>query len=177
MPEFEPERHDQFLRLYVQNEEALRGFVRSLVPTLEDARDVMQEVAVVLWKKFDTISSIEDFRPWAFGVARLEALQYLRKKGRDRHVFGDDALEILAAAAEKKADDWDAEKRALESCLEKLPQEQRTLVEEAYAPSVRIDEMAKSMGRTAMSLYKLLHRIRMALIECTDRELKRGGVL
>ncbi|MFM2141520.1 MAG: hypothetical protein RLZZ476_64 [Verrucomicrobiota bacterium] len=34
----ENDRHDRFLRLYVEHEEALRGFVRSLVPTLEDAR-------------------------------------------------------------------------------------------------------------------------------------------
>lgn len=27
---------DLFLRLYVEHEESLRGFVRSLVPTLED---------------------------------------------------------------------------------------------------------------------------------------------
>ena len=38
------DNHDQFLRLYVENEEALRGFVRSLVPTLDDAREVMQSV-------------------------------------------------------------------------------------------------------------------------------------
>ena len=65
----ERERHDLFLRLYVQHEEALRGFVRSLVPTLEDAREVMQEVAAVLWRKFEEISSPDDFRRWAFGVA------------------------------------------------------------------------------------------------------------
>lgn len=55
-------RHDQFLRLYVEHEEALRGFVRSLVPTLEDAREVMQEVAALLWRKFDDLDSPENFR-------------------------------------------------------------------------------------------------------------------
>ena len=44
----ENERHDLFLRLYVEHEEALNSFVRTLVPTREDAREVMQEVAVVL---------------------------------------------------------------------------------------------------------------------------------
>lgn len=176
MPDSDPSRHDSFLRLYVQNEEALRGFVRSLVPTLDDAREVMQEVAVVLWKKFDKISSTDDFRPWAFGVARLEALQYLRKKGRDRHVFSDQALDFLAAKAESNADNWEDERKALEACLNKLPKEQRDLVEQAYAPATRIDELAESMGRTAMSLYKALHRIRTALISCTDDEMKQQGV-
>lgn len=40
----ERERQDLFLRLYVEHEEALRGFVRSLVPTLEDAREVIMQL-------------------------------------------------------------------------------------------------------------------------------------
>ena len=61
----ENEKHDQFLRLYVEHEDALNGFVRSLVPTREDAREVMQEVAVVLWRKFEELPMIEDFRRWS----------------------------------------------------------------------------------------------------------------
>ncbi len=52
MTSAENERHAEFLRLYVKHEEALTGFVRTPAPTYEDARDVMQEVAAVLWQKF-----------------------------------------------------------------------------------------------------------------------------
>ena len=169
----ELERHDDFLRLFLQHEDALRAFVRSLVPTREDAREVMQEVAAVLWRKFGEISSPDDFRRWAFGVARLEALEYRRSRARDRHVFGDDVIALLAAAAEESADVFEAERRALEECLQKLPQPQRVLVETAYAPGVRIDELAEKSGRTAMSLYKALHRIRIALLDCMQRVLAR----
>ncbi len=86
------DKHDQFIRLYVENEESLRGFVRSLVPTLEDAREVMQETAAVLWRKFDELHSLEDFRRWAFGVARFEALAFRRDRARDRHVFSEDLI-------------------------------------------------------------------------------------
>ena len=92
----ENDRHDRFLRLYVEHEDALRGFVRSLVPTLEDAREVMQQTAAVLWRKFDDSA---DFRPWAFGVAKFEALAFLRDRARDRHVFGDEVLALLEAEA------------------------------------------------------------------------------
>lgn len=166
-------RHDQFLRLYVEHEEALRGFARSLVPTLEDAREVMQEVAAVLWRKFDDITSPADFRRWAFGVARFEALEFLRTRRRDRHVFGEEALSLLAKEAEEHEDLFEAERRALEECLIKLPQTQRTLVETAYASGVRMDELASRSGRSAMSLYKSLHRIRILLMECTSKVLAR----
>ena len=169
----ERERHDLFLRLYVQHEEALRGFVRSLVPTLEDAREVMQEVAAALWRKFEEISSPDDFRRWAFGVARFEALDFLRSLRRDRHVFGGEAMKLLAQEAEESAATFEAERRALNECLAKLPDAQRVLVETAYEPGVRMDELAARFGRSPMSLYKSLHRIRIALLDCTRQVLAR----
>jgi DNA-directed RNA polymerase specialized sigma24 family protein len=69
------------------------------------------------------------------------------------------------------ADVFEAERLALEKCLSKLPVTQRALVEAAYAPGVRMDELAKKSGRTAMSLYKALHRIRLVLMDCTQRAL------
>lgn len=177
MNEFDPQAHDRFLRLYVREEESLRGFVRSLVPTLDDAREVMQEVAVVLWKKFNRLDDDENFRRWAFGVARLEAMQYRRRISRDRHVFGDGVLELLAADAEDSAESWEDERRALQKCLEKLPAARRALVEKAYAPGIRIDQLAGEMGDTAMSVYKKLHRIRQVLIDCTRQALQKEGLI
>lgn len=172
----ERERHDQFLRLYVGHEEALGGFVRALVPTKEDAREVMQEVAVVLWRKFDELSSLKDFRRWAFGVARMQALTLFRDRARDRHIFSEDLLELLAKEAADESDALEAERNALEECLGKLSLPQRTLVEAAYAPGIRMDALASRLGRTSMSLYKALHRIRLALMDCTERVLTREGL-
>jgi RNA polymerase sigma-70 factor (ECF subfamily) len=166
------DKHDHFLRLYVENEEALRGFVRSLVPTLEDAREVMQEVAALLWRKFDDLDSPENFRRWAFGVARLEALTFRRDQARDRHVFSEDLIRMLEAEAEEAAGQSDREERALEQCLKKLPQAQRSLIETVYVGGARIDEMARAAGRTPMALYKMLHRTRMALADCVRMTLE-----
>ena len=166
----ENDRHDRFLRLYVEHEEALRGFVRSLVPTLEDAREVMQQTAAVLWRKFDDSA---DFRPWAFGVAKFEALAFLRDRARDRHVFGDEVLALLEAEAMEAARSSELEERALEECLQKLPAAQRELVETAYAPGTRMDELARSAGRTPMALYKSLHRVRMTLADCVQLTLNQ----
>jgi RNA polymerase sigma-70 factor (ECF subfamily) len=170
------QHHADFLRLYVEHEPSLRGFVRSLVPTLEDSNDVMQEAAMALWKRFGSLDAPENFRRWAFGVARLEALEFLRKKSRDRHVFGEDLLAQLADDAEEMVDQFVEERKALDVCLQKLPSDQRSLVEAAYAPGARMDELAARIGRTAMAVYKSLHRIRMMLTDCTKRELSKEGL-
>jgi RNA polymerase sigma-70 factor (ECF subfamily) len=176
MDDCERQRHDQFLRLYVEHEEALRGFVRTLVPTREDAREVMQEVAAVLWRKFDELLSADDFRRWAFGVARFEAMAFHRDRARDRHVFSDATLALIADEADRAADRLEAEREALQDCLSKLPAAQRTLLSAAYEPGTRINDLAGRSGRSAMSVYKLLHRIRLSLADCTERTLRQRGM-
>ena len=166
-------QHDQFLRLFVENEVGLRSFVRSLVPTLEDAREVMQETAAVLWANFDQLDCPENFRRWAFGVARMEALTFRRDQARDRHLFGDELIALLASDAAAIAEETDREERALEKCLAKLPKDKQLLIKAAYASETRIDEVARAASRTPMSIYKVLHRIRISLADCVRASLRR----
>jgi len=152
-------------------EESLRVFVRSLLFTHDEEREVMQEVAVVLWRKFDAGMDSQAFCRWAFGVARMEVLAFRRDRARDRHMFGDEVFELLSQTVLDQADALEAQRRALDICLQKLPEDQRRLVRAAYEPGVKIDQLATRLGRTAMALYKTLHRIRLTLMDCTRRVL------
>lgn len=165
------EQHDRFLRLFMEHEDALRVFVRSLLFSLEESREVMQEVAVVLWRKFDDSLDSAAFRRWAFGVARMEVLAYRRDRSRDRHTFSGDIAELLERTVQEEADTLERERNALEVCVGKLPADQRELVHTAYAPGVKMNDLAQTLGWTAMALYKKLHRIRLQLMECTRRVL------
>jgi RNA polymerase sigma-70 factor (ECF subfamily) len=175
MTELDSDRHDLFLRLFTANEPVLRGFVRSLVPTVTDADDVMQEVAVVLWHRFGEYGQGEDFRRWAFGVAKYKVLSWQRDRGRDRHLFNDEITSSLADRSQAMADRLSAQRLALDACLDKLPREQRQMLAAAYAPGAVMKEIAGAMGQTPMALYKRLHRIRLTLLECTRRVLDGGA--
>lgn len=161
----------------MEHEEALRLFIRSLLFNQEETREVMQEVAVVLWRKFDDSLDSLSFRRWAFGVARMEVLSFRRDRARDRHSFGNAVVELLEQTVQEDSTTLEAERTALEVCLNKLPAEQCKLVQSAYEPGVRIDEYAQEHGWTAMALYKKLHRIRLQLMECTQQELASEGLL
>ena len=173
MHDLSDQHHEQFLRLFAESEAALRTFVRSLLPSRGDAAETMQDVAVVLWQKFAEFDATRDFRRWAFGVARVEALKFRRDKMRDRHVFDDQLVDKIAEAAAAAGSRHEAQREALEACLQKLPGSQRALVLAAYAKGTRMDELAAQRGQTAMSLYKLLQRIRQALLECMQRTIAR----
>ena len=165
-----PQQHEQFLRLYAEHEVALHTFVRSLLPTRQEASDVMQEVIVALWQGF--VSAVE-FRPWAFGVARNVVRMHLRRRMRDRHVFDDELVNRLADKAVQQEPHHVGEREALENCLQKLPLSQKELVLTAYTKGTRMDDLANRRGQTPMSLYKQLHRIRQALLDCVERNLAK----
>lgn len=169
-PPSDHERHAQFLRHYAESEVALHTFVRSLVPTRQMASEVMQDVILVLWEKFEVAA---DFQGWAFGVAKNVALRHLRRQSRDRHVFDDELVNQLAGDAAALVPVHDGHREALERCLDKLPAAQRELVLTAYTKGTRMDELATRRGQTPMALYKLLHRIRQALLECVERTLAK----
>ena len=160
----------KFLRLYAEHEAPLHVFVRSMLSSRAEADEIMQQVAVVLWTKFDTA---HDFKKWAYGVARLEVLRFLQSRKRDRHVFDETLVNRLADRAALQEREVLTRREALEGCLEKLPPTQRGLVLTAYTKGTRIDELALRRGQTPMALYKLLHRIRLALLECVERSLAR----
>jgi RNA polymerase sigma-70 factor (ECF subfamily) len=109
-------------------------------------------------------------------VARFEVLSYRRDKARDRHIFGEELILQLAQDSEKIEVDSDREIKALKSCLAKLPPKHSALVREAYDKDLKIKEIAEREGRTPMSVYKVLHRARMALADCVKETLEAEGV-
>ena len=60
----------------------------------------------------------------------------------------------------------------LETCLNKLPVEQRSIVEGYYYRREGIEKLAEHSGRTVVAAYKTLQRIRQALQTCIENAAK-----
>jgi RNA polymerase sigma-70 factor, ECF subfamily len=167
----EQQRHRLFLRSFTAHEPAIRAYVRRLVPSRADADDVMQEISVVLWGKFDSFREGGDFRAWAFGVARLEVLAWLRDKGRDRLVLDEEVVTKLAEETAQDEPGLGRQREALEECMKKVPGDQRELLMRAYQPQARIQHIADASGRSVPGFYQWLHRMRRTLLDCIRRVL------
>jgi DNA-directed RNA polymerase specialized sigma24 family protein len=59
----------------------------------------------------------------------------------------------------------------------KLPGDQREFVLQAYTQGTRIDQIAQQLGRTPMSLYKKLQRIRKTLLECVQQTMAKENTI
>jgi RNA polymerase sigma-70 factor (ECF subfamily) len=159
------------LRSFAAHEPAIRAYVRRLVPLRSDADDVLQDVAVVLWEKFDTFRPGEDFRAWAFGVARFEVLAWLRDRGRDRLVLDAAVVEQIAIEAATVEPQLERQREALEKCLQRVGPTERKLLIEAYRPESRIQDVAAGSGRSEAGFYQWLHRMRRSLMDCIRARL------
>jgi len=93
--------HERFLTLFTVNEPAIRAFVRRLVPTRQDAADVMHGVALVLWRKFPALEEPDQFRKWAFGIARYEGTSVLAldDKGRPQATIRDRSARLRSVTS------------------------------------------------------------------------------
>ncbi|MGI9241870.1 MAG: sigma factor, partial [Verrucomicrobiales bacterium] len=64
-PDSEDDRYEAFVRLFAHYEPDLRRFIRSLLPTATDTDEVLQQTAIVIWRKFDQYDPETNFMKWA----------------------------------------------------------------------------------------------------------------
>ncbi len=158
-------------RAFALDDPDLRRFVRSLIPTEVDADEVVQRTAIAAWRKFDQFDPATNFMRWACVIARFEALAYRRKMARDRLVFREDILELIADEGAEETDLRRREHQALEECMEQLDPRQQQFLTLAYTPGVKVKELAERAGSTAEAFYMRLKRLRDRLGRCIESKL------
>lgn len=164
--------YEEFVRLFVAHEGRLRAFVRALLPTWADVDEVMQETSLVAWRKFARFERGTNFMAWAATIARFEALDHLRRRGRDQLVFSDAVADLMAEEAAPESETLERQRRALDRCLAKLDEPQRELLLLSYQPGARLHEVAARAGRSVQGHYKSVQRLRARLLECIEGELR-----
>ena len=161
------------MRLLMQHEPALRAFARVMLPNWNLVDEVIQEASITLWEKFAQLREEEGFLPWAKVVVRFKCLSAISKMQRDRHVFSDGVLEMLADEAEAiDAVEQAAARSALRTCLERFSEPHQELLLAPYSGDGRVKSIAEESGKSANALYKLLGRLREKLSDCVHKNLK-----
>jgi|ERR1017187_159050 RNA polymerase sigma-70 factor (ECF subfamily) len=158
----------QFLSLFLRSEREVFRYVAALVPNMADAEDVVQQTALALWQKFDDYDPAQPFTPWACRFALNKTRQWIERRQRWQALLDRGLAEELAQRREELQPEFEQRLRHLESCVRKLPQSQRSLVEGYYYERVGVEKLAERSGRTSAATYKMLQRIRHNLQLCME---------
>jgi len=167
-----PDRYEQFTRLLLEHEPEILRAVMVIIPERADARDIVQETAVALWKHFEQYDSTRPFANWALGYARIQMRRFLRSGSR-RASLTERAAVLLEQAQDDRAADKEKRDAALRECLEQLPPHSRDVLTGYYFDERTVEQLAQSHGRSVEAIYKILQRLRAALLDCINLKLSR----
>ncbi len=167
------------LKLFVERlteaQSALYGCIHAMMAGAPAVADVLQETNRVLWKKAAEYDPARPFLPWAYRVAHFEVLAHRKRQSRDRLVFDEELMGLLADEYAQQSSSSGA-LHALELCLQKLPVGQRELVESRYARGEAVADIAARDGKAANAVSALLYRIRSLLAECIEKTVAKEGM-
>jgi RNA polymerase sigma-70 factor (ECF subfamily) len=171
----ETARGELLVRLLSKHQGELFRYIFALLPHEEDARDVLQETSVALYRKFLEYDPEKPFLAWAYRFAYLEVLKHRERDQRRRRCLNRELIERLARERQEQEPVLQERLQALEQCLQALPPEDRELIRQRYHGNGRTDEIARRAGASRRTFFRKLDRIRRSLQECINRRLAAEG--
>lgn len=171
----EDDRTNAFIPLIMSSQRALKNYLYSLHPHAGDLDDLFQETSLKLWEVFGEYDSSRPFLPWALRIAYFQVLRFRKTRSRDRLVFSDDLVELLAGEA-PAAGQADLVRAGLDDCLQKLTPRARQVLLARYSENSSITEVAKETRQSVHALYRILEKARGQVATCLHRLLATEGV-
>lgn len=166
-------QQEHFEELLSTHQHRIYAYIFALLRDASDAQDVLQQTAIILWRKFDQYEPNSNFFNWAATVARYEVLNFTKYRRRSRLYFDQVLMDRLADdAQERKSETTEDRRAALRECLEKLRPADRKMVDHRYSHGLGSRQIAEVLGRTPRSVCNSLLRIRKVLLDCIERSLQ-----
>ena len=164
----------RFLSCFLKCQDELRAFLGSIVRDRHACDDLLQEVALTLWKKFDEYDPNRPFGAWARGIAAKKVLQSFEKSKKFPVLLSPETIEAVLEAYNQTEPESGAMHSALETCLHRLPERSQNLISLRYEKALKLGEIAEAMQSTLDAVHKTLSRIRGALKKCIEEQLAVG---
>ena len=162
-------RHTEYIRLLMANHNLILTYILMLVPSVQDAEDILQDTAAVLWEKFDQYEPGTDFASWSVTIARYKIMHLQREKSNPRIKFSSSTIDTISDHVSTQIERNDMSYDLLQKCLNRLNDKDRKLITMRYQLNISIKELAKRIDRPVQGLYSTLTRIHTFLIECVHR--------
>lgn len=169
------DRQDKFLSYFLTHQRELRAVIGSMVRDRVACDDIFQEVAMVLWKKFDQFDETRPFGAWARGIAVKKIMQSFDKNRRLPSPVDPVIIESVVDSWDDYADQQIWEEGILRRCIQKLPERSRRLVKLRYEDGLTLQGVADRLSSTLQAAHKALSRIRVGLRRCVEQEIAAEG--
>lgn len=162
----------QFFRLYVTHQRSIYAFIMANIRNFNDANDMMQEVAMVMWQKFDNLEQKDErFLAWGITIARNQLYRYYTRARKTRLVFDEELLSVIEKKCEEKLKTCPDHIYALQQCLTRLNGSHRELLTMKFGQQLTVQAISEKIQRSVSAVYKMITRIHLALQRCIQHVL------
>ncbi|NLK42509.1 MAG: sigma-70 family RNA polymerase sigma factor [Planctomycetes bacterium] len=165
------DKEKQFFRLFMQHQRAVFCYILMNVRNADDARDLMQEAAVIMWQKYSVKDPEDRFSAWAVAIARNLIKRYYQRLKRNHLIFNDDLLAEIEDRSRVHLESYEDYLVALRKCLAKLDVRQRQLLNLKYERGMKVKEISMHVRRSTEAIYKIIARTQAALLRCIQKSM------
>ena len=147
------------------------AYIRSMVTDFHQSEEVLQRVAVTLVRKYDQYERGRPFVAWALGVAKLEALMFLREGRTERLVFDDALLDRIAEGHERASRERVPFPQFVNECVDQLDGRSWRAIRLRYDGDLKTAQIAREMQISDGAARMLLSRARGLLRKCLETRI------
>jgi len=137
---------EQYEAVFYKMKDKLYRYALRFVKDSEVAEDVVQDVMYKLWQKRQEVDEIENLEAWLMVLTRNRSLDVLRKdKGNNVNIDEAYTVSDSAPIPDKQMENADLMTQ-LNSCLQQLPEKQRTVFHLREIEQMSYDEICQMTG-------------------------------
>jgi RNA polymerase sigma-70 factor, ECF subfamily len=163
-------RSEQFILLMSTNQRKIYSYVLTAVGRQTIAEEIMQQTFLMMWRNFSRYEEGTNFSAWGKEIAKYEIFNYRKKKAKE--LFLDhESLDRVLEASQQVEQSSDQRMKALDGCLKKLTDKNRSLIQYRYNEGLACSVIAERMNFPISTIYKTLARVHSSLQECIHRTL------
>lgn len=147
-------------------------FVLRMVGNEFDAQDVMQELAIKIWKYREKFSKLDNKEAWSMTVARNLSIDKIRNKNKRRHIDISEAYDLSDSNRnpyEKLASEDTMD--ILRKWMDKLPENQRETLHLREIEGMTYKEIAEICDMSLEQVKSNIFRGRKALKDLLEKSV------
>lgn len=167
-----------------QYADALYAYALVRVNDVQQAEDIVQNTFLSAWKARDTYKGQASEKNWLYAILKNKIIDHFRKQaGRhesigneEEHAYFDEGGHWTTEAAPKEwgiSTEQPVETKefysVLEKCKQKLKDIQQSVFVMKYMEEVDADEICKVLGITPSNYWVLIHRAKLHLRKCLEK--------
>lgn len=154
----------EFVKLITPFKDKLFRMAKRLLVSTEEAEDATQEVLVKLWNKNETLDNYSSVEALAMTMTKNYCLDQLKSKRASNLQIVHNNYSDRAATVQKQIEDKDSW-NWVEKIIEKLPEQQRLIVQMRDVEEYEFSEIAEILDMNETAVRVALSRARKEIRE------------